>query len=81
MKEMDLLDLPEDILKVIDTHVERLKQREEDFKECDEQIKYLKKNKMYNEEEVGELLYDRLYKSMYSRAEIKEYKRSRNIIF
>ena len=39
----------------------------------------LKRNKKIIKEEIGELIYDQLFKSCYSRHEINEYIESRNL--
>jgi hypothetical protein len=73
------LDLPEDILNLIDKHVDKLKQKEKDFKYVDEGIEDLKKNKKFNAVDVGELLYDRLYKSCYHLVVTKIFKNIRGL--
>jgi hypothetical protein len=78
---MNILYLPDDILEIIENKLEELKEVDEDFKKADEGIEYLKSTKQYNEEEVNEILYDRLYKIGYSWYNIDKYKKLRNIYF
>lgn len=78
---MNILDLPDDILEIIDNKLEELKEEDEDFSYADEGIQYLKSRKQYNEQDVNEILYDRLYKVGYSWYDIDKYKKSRNIVF
>ncbi len=52
--------------------------KEEDFKHADEGIEYLKKNNQFSEENINEIIYDRLFKRGYSRNDIKEYRKTRN---
>ena len=78
---MNILDLPDDILKIIEIKLQEIKEKDEDYAYMDEGIEYLKRNKIYNSIEVGEMLYDRLYKIGYSWNDIYQYKKSRNILF
>lgn len=82
---MNILDLPDDILEIINDKLKELKEEQkredEDFSYADEGIEYLKSTKQYNEEEVNEILYDRLYKVGYSWNDIDKYKKLRNIYF
>ena len=55
-----------------------LMEKEEDFKYADEGIEYLKKNNQFSEENINEIIYDRLFKRGYSRNDIKEYRKTRN---
>ena len=66
-----LLNLPEDMLKLIDN----------DFRNADDGLVELKKNNEYNAKEVNELLYSVLYQSVYSCKYVKVYKKSRKISF
>ncbi len=52
-------------------------EKEEDFKYADEGIEYLKKNKQFSEENINEIIYDRLFKRGYSRNDIEEYRKTR----
>ena len=53
--------------------------KEEDFKYADEGIEYLKKNNQFVEENINEIIYDRLFKSGRSRNDIKEYRKTRHL--
>lgn len=78
---MNILDLPDDILEIINDKLKELKEEDEDFSYADKGIEYLKSTKQYNEEQVNETLYDRLYKIGYSWHDIDKYKKLRNIYF
>ncbi len=53
-------------------------EKEEDFKYADEGIEYLKMNNQFVEENINEIIYDRLFKRGYSRNDIQEYRKTRN---
>ena len=57
-----------------------LMEKEEDFKYADEGIEYLKKNNQLVEENINEIIYDRLFKRGRSRNDIKEYRKTRKFI-
>ena len=81
-KNINLLDLDNDILNIIGEYVkkdniERM-EKEEDFKYADEGIEYLKKKNKFVEENINEIIYDRLFKRGYSTNDIKEYRKTRN---
>ena len=54
--------------------------KKEDFKYADEGIDYLKKNNQLVEENINEIIYDRLFKRGYSLEDIDEYRKTRNFI-
>ena len=54
-------------------------EKEEDFKYADEGIEYLKKNNQFVEENINEIIYDRLFKRGRSRNDIKEYRKTRHL--
>jgi hypothetical protein len=56
-----------------------LMEKEKDFKYADEGIEYLKKNNQFSEENINEIIYDRLFKSGRSRNDIKEYRKTRHL--
>ena len=82
MDQFNLLDLDNDILNIIGDYVKKdnhdRMEKEEDFKYADEGIEYLKKNNQFSEENINEMIYDRLFKRGYSRNDIKEYRKTRN---
>ena len=49
-----------------------LMEKEEDFKYADEGMEYLKKNNQFVEENINEIIYDRLFKRGRSRNDIKD---------
>ncbi len=53
-------------------------EKEEDFKHADEGMEDLKKNNQFVEENVNEIIYDRLFKRGRSRNDIREYRKTRN---
>ncbi len=74
------------VLEKINKHLEEMSKHLEYsirkincFAQADEGIKYLIENNKFNEEEVGELLYDRLYKHCIKRKDINEYVKTRNL--
>ena len=83
MENMNLLDLDNDVLKIIGNYVKKdnidRMEKEEDFKYADEGIEYLKKNNQFSEENINEMIYDRLFKRGYSRNDIQEYRKTRNL--
>ena len=83
MKNINLLDLEEDILNIIGDFVKqdnkyRIK-KENDFKKTDEILEYLKKKKMFIAEEIGEAIYSQLFKNCYSQEDIEEYEVTRKL--
>ena len=79
----NLLDLNTDILNVIGAYVkkdnERRIDKEDDFKNTDFIMNYLKENKKFNKYEIGEALYSQLFKNCCTEEEIKEYVETRNL--
>ena len=76
----DILELSEDILKIICIVIHRGK--EIDFPELDRHVLPLKKcnrSKAYKTEEISNLIYAQLYQNRYSNDEINEYVKSRGI--
>jgi PhoPQ-activated pathogenicity-related protein len=55
-------------------------EKEKDFKYADEGIEYLKKNNQFVEENINEIIYDRLFKRCRSINDINEYRKTRNFI-
>ena len=82
MKHFNLLDLDNDILNIIGDYVKKdnadRMEKEEDFKYADEGMDYLKKNNQFVEENINEIIYDRLFKRGCSGNDIKEYRETRN---
>jgi len=83
MENINLLDLKPDILNIIGDYVkndnaQRI-DREEDFNDTDEIMKYLKENNKLNKYEVKEALYSSLFKKCYQPEDIKEYVVSRKL--
>jgi len=83
MENINLLDLKPDILNIIGDYVkndnaQRI-DREEDFNDTDEIMKYLKANNKLNKYEVKEALYSSLFKKCYQPEDIKEYVVSRKL--
>ena len=77
---MNILELPEDLLTKIYTIVKREEEKEIDFLELDEHVLPIMKANLPNAcEEIGEFIYDRLYKSCYTQKEINEYKNLRGV--
>jgi hypothetical protein len=82
MDQFNLLDFDNDVLNIIGDYVkkdnhERM-EKEEDFNYADEGIEYLKKNNQFIEENINEMIYDRLFKRGRSRNDIEEYRTTRN---
>ena len=77
---MNILELPEDLLTKIYSIVKREEEKEIDFMELDENALPIIEANLPNAcEEIGEFIYDRLYKRCYSDEEINEYVKTRSI--
>ena len=83
MDHFNLLDFDNDVLNIIGDYVKKdnhiRMEKEEDFKYADEGMEYLKKNNKFVEENINEIIYDRLFKSGRSRNDIKEYRKTRHL--
>ena len=82
MMKTNLLDLNNDILNIIGDCVKQdnadIMEKEEDFKYADKGMDYLKENNKFVEEEINEIIYDRLFKGGCSYENIDEYRKTRN---
>ena len=80
---MNILDMPEDVLSKIGIQVKQdnitRMEKKELFRYMDEGLEELKSINRYNREEIGDMIYDRLYKVCCSDEDIKEYKNTRNV--
>ena len=84
MMNTNLLDLNNDILNIIGDYVKKENEyriyKEDNFKEADKGLNYLKKKKKFIGEELMVIIYCHLYKSGVNYDEIIEYITSRNLL-